>query len=177
MIIDQLKENGQVEAIKVKPITFEKGIIEMEVFESFEAIASIEHQWDALAEAMDEIFFTFDWCRIWWKYYGKNRKLKIYAFRSDGELVGLIPVFHESVRLGPAHVNVIKLVGSDFSLAQLSMPVKKSFLPMVMEKFLAHASSVFKWDIIFLGPLAGQYRDLIDLYQICSQLCGKQRQV
>jgi CelD/BcsL family acetyltransferase involved in cellulose biosynthesis len=179
MIADQTKKNiAEAPAIAEEPIMSEKGIIKMEVFDSFEAIASMEPEWDALAEAMDsEISLTFDWCRIWWKHYGKKRKLRIYTFRSDGALVGLVPVFFEHIWFWPAHVKVVKLIGSDFTIAQLSLPVKRAFLPMVMEQFLAHAFSAFEWDIIFLGPLSGQYSDLTDLYQICCQLCSKRQQV
>ena len=39
---------------------------------SFDELQRLREPWDRLAlKAGSEIFLTYDWCRIWWKYYGK----------------------------------------------------------------------------------------------------------
>ena len=62
---------------------------QVEIYEDFEDIAISQSEWDAFMESVDaEIFLTFDWCRSWWKFYGKKRKLKIFIFRERKNICG-----------------------------------------------------------------------------------------
>jgi len=98
--------------------------IEVEAYRDFEACSGIREEWDFLVEALEgEIFLTYDWCRVWWKYYGKGRKLLILVFRCQGKVVGLLPVFHERIWLGPLSSRVVKIVGTDFTPITVTIPI------------------------------------------------------
>lgn len=145
--------------------------IAMEIFDEFETLSAIQPQWDDFIENVDGgIFLSYDWCRLWWKYYGQNRDLKIFLFWHQNELVGLIPLFFETVWLGPVHIRAAKIVGTDFTISQICFPVQSVFLQAVMEKFFNELCVNFKWDIICLGTLAGHYRELDTLTAICCRL-------
>ena len=46
--------------------------ITIECNNSFDDILSLREGWDEFIESQEcEIFWTFDWCRIWCKYYNK----------------------------------------------------------------------------------------------------------
>lgn len=132
--------------------------LSVEVFNSFEELASMQQEWDEFVESVGgEIFLTNDWCRIWWKYYGKNRKLRVFIFRSNNQLVGIIPLFLERIWLGPIFVRAVKIVGSDFTLAQFSLPIHNKYIKRVVQKFFELLPKD-KWDILHIGPIAGLYK-------------------
>lgn len=127
------------------------------VYSSFEDLQGMQEEWDSFVETVSgDIFLTFDWCRIWWKYYGRNRELRIFVFRSNGDLVGIIPLFFETIWLGPVFVRAAKIVGSDCTLAQFSLPICKRYISETIRVFL-EALSKYTWDIIQIGPIAGLY--------------------
>ena len=80
-----------------RPLASSKSPVSVEVFNSFEAIS--REEWDAFVLSVEgDIYVTHDWCRIWWKHY-ENRDLRIFLFRAAGNLVGIVPVFIERLRL------------------------------------------------------------------------------
>ena len=131
--------------------------LQVEIYDDFESLQVIQKQWDGLVESVGgEIFLTYDWCRIWWKYYGKKRVLRIFLFRKDDELVGIIPMFFEKIRIGPISINTGKIVGSDFTLIQFCLPIKENYIEIIIKQ-LAESLMDKKWDILHIGTIAGLY--------------------
>ena len=131
--------------------------IDVTVHSSFEDLSNIQAEWDQFVEVVgSDIFLTYDWCKTWWKYYGKGRDLKVFIFRDSKNLIGIIPLFFEKLWLGPIFVRVGKVVGSDFTLSQFSLPLAVDYISAVTEKF-SELLSKEKWDIVHIGPLAGLY--------------------
>jgi CelD/BcsL family acetyltransferase involved in cellulose biosynthesis len=152
--------------------------IQTEVFEDFDKLAALQPEWDSFVETVGgEIFLTYDWCRIWWKYYGKKRTLRVFIFRNHGALVGIIPLFFETIWLGPVRARAAKVVGTDFTISQISLPIQSAFVPIVIERLFAEMCSTLGWDIICIGPLAGQYQDCDVLYQACRRSFSSRWQV
>ena len=132
-------------------------LVSIKVYNNFEELDIIQQEWDSFVESVGgDIFLTYDWCRVWWKYYDKNRDLRIFVFRSNNKLVGIIPLFFEKIWLGPIVVRAAKIVGSDFTLSQFSIPLDNSYMPAVIEKF-SELISKDRWDIMHIGPIAGLY--------------------
>jgi CelD/BcsL family acetyltransferase involved in cellulose biosynthesis len=132
--------------------------IAAEVFESLDELAPMQQEWDDFIEAVGgEVFLTYDWCRTWWKYYGGKRHVRVFIFRHESTLVGIIPVFLEKIWLGPACVRAIKLVGTDFTLVTVSLPIHNDFLHEVLRIFLCELVSHYRWDVLCLGPFAGLF--------------------
>jgi hypothetical protein len=123
------------------------------VYSSFEEIDSLCEEWDQFVESVGgEIFLTFDWCRLWWKHYGQNRQLRIFMIRYKGDIIGLFPIFLERIWFGPLFVTVAKIVGSDFTLAQFTLPINPNYAEQTVTQFL-HGLNEEKWDICNLSPL------------------------
>lgn len=149
---------------------FGKLHIETQVFKSFDELLQMQQEWDNFVEAVGgEVFLTFDWCRVWWKYYGEKRKLRIFIFRHKGALVGIIPLFFETIWIGPIFVRVAKIVGTDFSIASVSIPIKKEVLEEVIQQLFSRLTVEYKLDVICLAPLAGIYNDFDDLKKVCRK--------
>ncbi len=159
--------------------------LQVEVYNNFNQLKAIQQEWDDFVESVSgDIFLTYDWCRVWWKYYGKNRRLRIFVFRHEGALVGVIPLFIEKIWLGPVFVRAIKIVGSDFTLAQFSLPIYPEYIEPVIQSFIEIISKE-KWDTMHIGPVAGKYKhfeklrstfdsSLYDTYYIFSKSTGVQ---
>ena len=128
----------------------------MSVATSFETLEGMRGQWDALvSRSSGDIYMTFDWCQTWWKHYGRARNLQVLLFRTGEELVGILPMFTETVRLWPAWLKVAKLVGSDFGLQICNPPVLKSFLQPVLSATVEHCLAHCGCDAAVFTPLSG----------------------
>ncbi len=109
--------------------------LSVRVLHSFEDAEFFRSAWnDLVLRSGADIYQTFDWCRLWWKYYGVNRQLHIVLCFSGEELVGIIPGFTETLWLGPARLRVAKLVGSDFTVHLCNLPVLSDALSWVVSK-------------------------------------------
>jgi hypothetical protein len=128
--------------------------IKMDVYDDFGKIGAMQSQWDDFVEsAGSEIFSTYDWCRIWWKYYGNGRILRIFVFSCGGKLVGLLPTFIEKICV----VKVVGIVGTQYAFVEFSPPILTQYMRRVVEQWLDRLYLEFKPDIICLGPISGVY--------------------
>ncbi len=161
-----------------KNVCFSPGVfivnshVQVKLFCSFEELAALQPRWDELAESAGTgIFLTYDWCRIWWKYYGKNRDLRVWVFQRGTDLVGILPLFLEQIRLGPVCVRAAKLVGSDHTLAQFSLPIAREHIAEVAEALFEPLLKE-AWDVIHIGPLAGLYEHYDVLREALQRTLG-----
>ena len=138
-------------------------------YNSYDEILTLQEEWDIFVECNgQDIFMTFDWCRIWWKYYGKDRKLRVFIFRESDQIVGIMPLFEESISLGLMKVRVLKPIGSDFTLSQIILPLNKRYTDQIVLEF-SEIMSKNKWDIIYLGPCSGLFDDISMLFESLSR--------
>jgi CelD/BcsL family acetyltransferase involved in cellulose biosynthesis len=148
--------------------------LHVEIYDSFEQLKAVQEEWDNFIGSVgSEIFLTYDWCRIWWEHYGAKRKLRIYIFRHENMIVGIIPLFFEKIWLGPVFVRAVKIVGSDFTLSQFCIPFAPGYIRVIVEKFYESISSENNWDILHIGPIAGLYQYYDDLKNTCEELFGR----
>lgn len=125
------------------------------VYSSFEKLDNVRKVWDDFVlNTSADIFLTFDWCKVWWQYYGKGRDLRVYVFRSNEDIVGIMPFFFEKVWLLFTSIRAGKIVGSDFTLAQFSLPIQEEYYDLCLQGFFEDLKKV-KWHILRIGPLAG----------------------
>lgn len=141
----------------------DNGSISFDIFKSFDDVNSLQLDWDEFMEQVEgEIFLTYDWCRIWWRYYGKKRDLMIFIFRKAGKICGILPVFSEKLWFGPFFIRVVKMVGTDFMPVAVTIPILKDDLNQVMELFIRESENRCHWHILQLGPICGRFNFLED---------------
>src|ERR1039457_704222 len=100
--------NGAVPA----PLTV--GALSCQIYSSFEDLGSLRTAWDDAILAFDgSVYMTFDWCRIWWQFYGFGRRLCVAVFTHDERIVAIIPLYFDDIGLRPLHVRVARLVGAN----------------------------------------------------------------
>src|SRR3954464_2037175 len=67
---------------------------------SFVDAEAFKAPWNSLGlRSGADIYQTFDWSRLWWEHYGVGRKLHLLLYFRDGELVGVVPGFLETLWL------------------------------------------------------------------------------
>jgi CelD/BcsL family acetyltransferase involved in cellulose biosynthesis len=69
---------------------------------------SLRGDWTRLAEAGDNIFATWEWNELWWRHYGRGRRLRVVVSRrDDDEIDAIVPLFIWS----PRPLRVLRLIG------------------------------------------------------------------
>ena len=57
------------------------------------------------------MFLSPDWLEPWWTHFGAGRDQQIICVREGGKLIGMLPLFSESVRLGGVEVRRMAFLG------------------------------------------------------------------
>ena len=122
--------------------------LSIRVLHSFADAESLRSAWnDLVLRSGADVYQTFDWCRLWWQYYGARRQLHLLLCFADEELVGLVPAFVETLWLGPVRLRVTKMIGADFTIQLCNLPVLPDVLSDVagwaIQSFLGRSSLRF----------------------------------
>lgn len=123
------------------------------VHASFAALAPMQTAWDDLAGRDGDLFGSFDWCRIWWQHYGHGRQLEIHALHAAGRLVGVLPLFRETLPLGGAFLRVVRLVGCDHTLDAAGLAIEPTYADVFLQHVLDTLDERGAWDLLHFGPL------------------------
>jgi CelD/BcsL family acetyltransferase involved in cellulose biosynthesis len=134
------------------------------VYVSFDDVRDLQPRWDAFVkETGGDIFSTFDWCEVWWRHYGYGRQLQIHVFHENGQLVAVLPLFWERLRLGLLSVRLVRIVGCDHSVTTCGPVIQPNRMAEIMRLVIDHLDRSFRWDLLHFGPLPGYYRRRSDL--------------
>lgn len=99
------KANNIKEEVSVIPVT------------SLEGFENLSERWNDLTLESDSyIFQTYDWNRVWWKYFGAGQQLNILLFKKNNELIGIAPLFLDTFSVsGFTIYNCLRFIGSTVS--------------------------------------------------------------
>lgn len=136
------------------------------VYTSFDELSNIQEEWDSfLLEVKGDIYLTFNWCKVWWQYYGKDRDLKIYFIYDDKKMVGIMPIFIEKLILFPMWLRVAKVVGSDFTVSMVNPPVKPDHIATIFKLLATDLLYKYKCDALWISPVSA-------IHDSVSALCS-----
>jgi CelD/BcsL family acetyltransferase involved in cellulose biosynthesis len=69
---------------------------------------ALREDWRRLAAASRNVFATWEWNELWWRHYGRGRKLRTaVSRRNDGEVDAIVPLFYWSRR----PFRILRLIG------------------------------------------------------------------
>lgn len=144
----------------------------------FDALAPMRAEWDEfVACAGGDIYFTFDWCRTWWRHYGGYYRLCVLLFRRQDRLVGLLPMMIDRLWCGPVPLKMAKLLGSDLTPVVLNPPVLPDHAEDVYARAFAVLLDRLGCDAVRLAPLAGDRPHRERIRQACAAGTGRFRLV
>jgi CelD/BcsL family acetyltransferase involved in cellulose biosynthesis len=66
----------------------------------------LREDWTRLAATSDNVFATWEWNELWWRHYGRGRKLRVAVSRRD-DVDAIVPLFVWSER----PLRILRLVG------------------------------------------------------------------
>jgi len=117
----------------------------------------IEEEWDGLAiQTKSSIYLTCAWSRIWWEFYGKGHSLRIFLYRCNGKLIGVMPIYIEKIRIGLITTRVARLVGAYNPPRVFDLPVVKEYAAAVGEHLARHLVGTDQCDLISIGPVSDE---------------------
>ena len=146
-------DNKSEESDKASP-----AVLNIEVIKSFDEVEHLQKEWDEFIQGIDgEIYLTYDWCRIWWKYYGAGRDLRIIVVKCDGAIVAILPVFLERLGFAPVSLRVVRFVGTDHMPVTIMLPIDPKYLDQVLFLFIDELNRQYRWDLLYIGALCGRF--------------------
>jgi CelD/BcsL family acetyltransferase involved in cellulose biosynthesis len=155
-----------------------RSLVRLHTFSSFEDAEAVAPEWDDLIDRLDgSLYMTFDWCRAWWRHYGRGRELRLIVVRDGDELAGVLPFFFERAGLPLGRARVAKLVGADFTLVDVDPPLQDG---IAIEAFAAAARRLFedeRCDMLHVGPISGGTPRLEHLRRSAAEIADVARVV
>jgi len=125
---------------------------------SFEQLESVRQEWNRFVQKVGgDIYFSFEWCRVWWRYYAYHRQLHILLLRDQGQLVGILPMMIDRLGIGPVSIRLAKLIGSDSTTLVLNPAVDPSHAREVYARLLHTMLHDLHCDAVWFGPLSGEH--------------------
>jgi CelD/BcsL family acetyltransferase involved in cellulose biosynthesis len=149
------------------------GGFEIVVQRSFEDLAPLRSQWDALtAELGGSIYMSFDWTRTWWQFYGSGKELRVFVCYANGILASILPMYIDRIGLPPLRLSVARLVGSNIPPKTFDPPVRRDCAERIFEFALAQLAERDGCDAISLGPMSETCRFLDGFERVCRKPAG-----
>lgn len=122
---------------------------------------NIKKEWDETVIALGStIHMTFDWCRIWFDFYGKKGKPFNYIFRSNGKIVGILPLYIEQFGFGPFRLRVAKLIGSNIPPKIFDPPVDPKYSNEIFQSLFNSLQKDAGCNVVSFGPISASYLKL-----------------
>ena len=72
-----------------------------------DALEPLRDAWEGLTANGGNIFATWHWNELWWRHYGRGRRLRVVVATRDGEVEAIVPLFFWSAR----PLRLLRLVG------------------------------------------------------------------
>jgi CelD/BcsL family acetyltransferase involved in cellulose biosynthesis len=106
---------------------------------------------------------SFDWCRIWWDFYGGRRSLAIFLVKADGELAGFFPMYIDKFGVWPFGLRIARLIGATDGPAKvLDPPVRPDVASLAVKAVTDSLLSDGMCDILSFGPVRSEYPGIAD---------------
>lgn len=101
---------------------------------------------------------SFDWCRIWWEFYGEGRQLAIFMVTADNMLAGLLPMYIDNFGLWPFKIRIARLVGAtDGPTRILDPPIRPDIASTVIKTVVDTLLQEKSCDLVSIGPVKSPY--------------------
>lgn len=133
--------------------------VRITVVDTNDGFAALREQWDALQNSSIEtsIFLSWEWQFYWWKYYGKQQKLRLLLVTSGDRIVGILPLYIQPVTLfRQIQVSLLRLVGTggdtspDYLGPILERGTENETAQLLADFVLTHMQD---WDVLRLTDM------------------------
>ncbi len=120
----------------------------------FRCLEDVRDEWNSLLEQLSGFgFSSYEYCQVWWNHYSDSRRLRVFIFRIDSELVGIVPLLMEQVSLGPVSIKVAKLLASDHVFSICSPPITPEHTKQIVSVVAKEIIDRCNCDLLCFSPL------------------------
>lgn len=159
----------EVAARSTPPVVEEEASVTALVLTSFGDEGPSREEWDEfILDVGGDVYLSYDWCRIWWQHYGKDRSLRLFVFRQEDRLVGLAPMFIERIWLGPVTIRIAKRVSSDFAMDVFALPLWTTCAHRIYSWIISNLVETEKCDAVWFGFVPSEDPSLASLRAVSS---------
>jgi CelD/BcsL family acetyltransferase involved in cellulose biosynthesis len=137
--------------------------------QSFDDVGVSPEDWDQAVLALGgPIYMSYDWLRTWAEFYCKPGQLRLFIFRSPGRIVGLLPIYIDSLGWPPFRFRVAKVVGASIPPKVFDPPISTLCAEPIWRQVIAHLIQKEGCDLISFGPISEGYAPAEALRQAAS---------
>ncbi len=139
---------------------------------SFEGLDALRSAWDeAVIRLSGSIYMSFDWCRIWWQFYGAGRELRVFIFTAAGQIVAILPCYIDAFGFPPFQPRIARLVGANVPPKAFNPPVQEDWAETIFSFVLARLVENDKVDLFSYGPVSELHRPIPALEKAGRAAC------
>jgi CelD/BcsL family acetyltransferase involved in cellulose biosynthesis len=114
-----------------------------------DGLQPLRDAWDGLTANGANIFATWEWNDLWWRHYGRGRRLRVAVARREGEVVAIVPLYVWSGR----PLRMVRLIGHGHG--DRLGPICEGEEPETAERALCDALRAVPHDLFVGDWLAG----------------------
>ncbi len=134
---------------------------------SFDGLDTLREQWDRAVLALGgPLYMSYDWCRLWWQFYGASKDLRLFIFYSGEGIVAIVPIYIETIGLAPFRLKLARLVGANAPPRVFDPPVHKAYASKVWEAVVTYLFARERCDLLSFGPFSEHYQPAFSLRQV-----------
>jgi len=115
--------------------------MKIEEIDNYNDFLALKDEWtNHLEKCNHTVFSTWEWLSIWWKHFGKNKKLLILLAEDQEKLVGIAPLMYYVDKTFGLRTRKIQLIGTpqsdygDFILVEKKEQCLTAFVNYILNK-------------------------------------------
>jgi CelD/BcsL family acetyltransferase involved in cellulose biosynthesis len=129
--------------------------IKFRVETAFESLTEFRETWDeAVIRLGGTIYMSYDWSRIWWKFYGANKELRIFIFTLENEVIGIVPLYIDSLGVWPIRLKVARIVGANVPPKVFDPPIDERWAEVIFRHVIDQIFEIDGCDLLSFGPVS-----------------------
>ena len=138
------------------------------VYETFDGLDHLRGAWDEVVlRTSGSIYMTYDWVRLWWKFYGESAELKLFVFAAGERLVGIVPIYIDTLGWGPLRLRVARLVGANIPPKVFNPPVPRTCAEEVLVEVVRQTIGS-GCDLLSFGPVCESEEWATHFHAVCT---------
>jgi CelD/BcsL family acetyltransferase involved in cellulose biosynthesis len=135
---------------------------------AFDGLETLRACWDdTVLRLGGSIYMSYDWCQTWWQFYGQGKELRIFLFTSEDVVVGILPLYIDSLGWGPVRFRVARLVGANIPPKTFDPPIDEGMAERIFDFVLAQLFQDDGCDLLSFGPVSELHKSTEKLNAMC----------
>lgn len=126
--------------------------MQIEIITSVEQLEPLQREWNQAVEgsAFDSVFVSFEWFYAWLKHFASRDTMQIVIARSDGQIIGILPLLKEQKSVQAFDLKVLRSA-SNLQTYKYGFVLLSKERPDTLKRIIDHLSREIAWDVLRLS--------------------------